>query len=76
MVLRAFRPRVPRFGCSRSRQRVGGALELLGSAQVESSLAERGLVGAAREFGNRGYEFDGAEAGALFAEPPPAVVHR
>jgi len=75
MVLRAFRPRVPRFGCSRSRQRVAAALEILASAQVESSLAERGLVGAARELGNRGHEFDGAETGASFAEPPAAVVH-
>src|SRR5947208_1538332 len=40
--VRAFRARSPRFGCSCSRQRVAGALRLLGRAEVESILAERG----------------------------------
>ncbi len=37
--VRAFRARTPRFACSCSRQRVAGALQLLGSAEVESILA-------------------------------------
>jgi molecular chaperone Hsp33 len=73
--VRAFRARTPHFGCSCSRQRVAGALRLLGSAEVESILAERGSVGVDCEFCNRRYEFDPAEARALFAAPPAAVVH-
>jgi molecular chaperone Hsp33 len=73
--VRAFRARTPRFGCSCSRQRVAGALRLLGSGEVESILAERGGVGVDCEFCNRRYEFDPAEARALFAAPPAAVAH-
>lgn len=73
--VRAFRPRAPRFGCSCSRQRVAAALKLLGSAEVESILAERGSVGVDCEFCNRRYELDAAEARALFAAPPAAVMH-
>ena len=65
--VRAFRARTPRFGCSCSRQRVAGALKLLGSAEIESILAERGAVGVDCEFCNRRYEFDAGEARALFA---------
>jgi molecular chaperone Hsp33 len=71
--VRAFRPRTPRFGCSCSRQRVAAALKLLGSAEVESILAERGTVGVDCEFCNRRYELDAAEARGLFAAP--AAVH-
>jgi molecular chaperone Hsp33 len=73
--VRAFRPRVPRFGCSCSRQRVAAALKLLGSTEVESILAERGFVGVDCEFCNRRYQFDAAEARALFAAPPAALTH-
>jgi molecular chaperone Hsp33 len=73
--VRAFRARNPRFGCSCSRQRVAGALRLLGSGEVESILAERGGVGVDCEFCNRRYEFDAAEARALFEAPPAAVAH-
>jgi molecular chaperone Hsp33 len=73
--VRAFRPRSPRFDCSCSRQRVAGALKLLGSAEVESILAERGSVGVDCEFCNRRYQFDAQEARALFAASPTAVAH-
>jgi molecular chaperone Hsp33 len=73
--VRAFRARSPRFGCSCSRQRVAGALKLLGSAEVEAILAERGTVGVDCEFCNRRYEFDAGEARALFVAPPAAAVH-
>jgi molecular chaperone Hsp33 len=71
--VRAFKARTPRFGCSCSRQRVAGALQLLGSAEIEGILAERGTVGVDCEFCNRRYEFDPGEARALFATPPAAV---
>ena len=73
--VRAFRPRSPRFDCSCSRQRVAAALKLLGSAEVDSILAERGSVGVDCEFCNRRYEFDPQEARALFDAPPTAVAH-
>ena len=73
--VRAFRPRSPRFDCSCSRQRVAAALKLLGSAEVDSILAERGSGGVDCEFCNRRYEFDPQEARALFDAPPTAVAH-
>jgi len=72
--VRAFRPCRPRFACSCSRQRVEAALRLLGTAEVESILAERGMVGVDCEFCNRRYEFAAAEARALFAAADP-VAH-
>lgn len=74
--VRAFRPRSPRFDCSCSRQRVAAALKLLGSAEVESILAERGSVGVDCEFCNRRYEFDPQQARGLFAALPTAVAHQ
>src|SRR5438477_844657 len=63
--LRVFRPRRPRFGCPCSRERVEAALRLLGNAEVESILAERGIVGVDCEFCNRRYEVAADEARAL-----------
>jgi molecular chaperone Hsp33 len=73
--VRAFRPRQPRFGCSCSRERVAAALRIIGSAEVESILAERETVGVDCEFCNRRYEFAAAEARKLFSAPPAAAVH-
>jgi len=72
--VRAFPFRSPRFGCACSRQRVAAALRILGIAEVESILAERGSVAVDCEFCNRRYEFDPVEARALFTTQP-AVVH-
>jgi molecular chaperone Hsp33 len=74
--VRAFRPRSPRFDCSCSRQRVAAALKLLGSAEVDSILAERGAVGVDCEFCNRRYEFDPQEARALFDARSTAGAHQ
>ena len=74
--VRAFRPRSPRFECSCSRERVGAALKLLGSAEVDSILAECGSVGVDCEFCNRRYEFDPQEARALFAASPTALLQQ
>jgi molecular chaperone Hsp33 len=71
--VRAFRARTPRFGCSCTRERVAGALKMLGRAEVESILAELGPVGVNCEFCNRRYDFDADEARALFAAPASAV---
>jgi len=74
--VRAFRARVPRFACSCTRERVAGALKMLGSAEVESILAEQGSIGVNCEFCNRRYDFDAIAARALFAEPRAAVAHQ
>jgi molecular chaperone Hsp33 len=73
--VRAFRPRTPHAACSCSRERVAGALKLLGIEEVESILVERGAIGVDCEFCNRRYEFSAVEARALFAPPRAAAVH-
>ena len=62
-----FAPRAARFHCDCSQERVGNALRMLGRAEVESILAEQGMVGVTCEFCNRRYSFVAADALALFA---------
>jgi molecular chaperone Hsp33 len=71
--VRAFRPRTPHAGCSCSRERVAGALKLIGLDEVESILVEQGAIGVNCEFCNRRYEFGPAEARALFAPRAAAI---
>ena len=73
--LRAFSPRHPRFACSCSRERVAGALKMVGRAEIESILAEQAVVGVNCEFCNQRYELDAAEALALFDTSPPAAAY-
>lgn len=84
--VRLFAPRPARFACSCSEERVANALRLIGRAEVESILAEQGIVGVTCEFCNRGYTFVAADARALFASdraaaakpggaPPDAIRH-
>ena len=82
--LRLFRPRPVRFACSCSAERVANALRMIGRTEVESILAEQGLIGVTCEFCNRSYTFVADEARALFAadsvsaaargSPPPDPV--
>jgi molecular chaperone Hsp33 len=65
--LRLFRPRAARFACSCSPERVANALRMIGRTEVESILAEQGLIGVTCEFCNRSYTFVAEEARALFA---------
>jgi len=83
--VRLFEPQSVRFACSCSEERIAGALRLLGRAEVESILAEQGMVGATCEFCNHHYTFVAADARALFdcdygggtrpLAPPAAVAH-
>jgi molecular chaperone Hsp33 len=84
--LRLFRPRPARFACSCSSERVANALRMIGRTEVESILAEQGLIGVTCEFCNRSYTFVADEARALFAAdraapaahdalPPDSVRH-
>lgn len=65
--IRVFKPRPVGFHCTCSRDRVKSMLSMLGRAEVESILAERGQVEVNCEFCNQRYSFDGNEAAALFA---------
>jgi molecular chaperone Hsp33 len=65
--VRLFAPRATRFRCSCSEERVANTLRLLGRAEIESILAEQGLVGVTCEFCNRRYTFVAEDARALFA---------
>ena len=79
--VRLFTPRATRFRCSCSEERVANTLRMLGRAEIESILAEQGLVGVTCEFCNRRYTFVAEDARALFsggsapvAGPPPDAV--
>jgi molecular chaperone Hsp33 len=66
--LRVFKPAIPRFACSCSRERVEVALRIAGRDEVEAALLSDGLVEVKCEFCGRAYRFDPGEARALFAD--------
>ena len=65
--IRLFAARAARFGCSCSEERVANALRLIGRVEVDSILAEQGLIGITCEFCNKQYTFVAEDARALFA---------
>ncbi|MDQ3058770.1 MAG: Hsp33 family molecular chaperone HslO [Pseudomonadota bacterium] len=71
-----FEPLKPRFACSCSRERVSNMLRGLGTAEIESIIAERGKVDVACEFCGAQYDFDPVDAAQIFTQPihqlPPA----
>jgi len=66
--IRLFAARATRFACRCSESRVERALRLLGRAEIETLLAERGNVEVTCEFCNRTYALDPASARALFSD--------
>ena len=70
-----FEPLTPSFACNCSRERVGNMLRGLGTAEIESIIAERGQVDVACEFCGAQYEFDPVDAAQIFThpvqQPPP-----
>ena len=56
----------PRFACSCSRERVGRMIRSLGTAEVESILAEQGQVEVGCDFCGAQYRFDPVDAAGLF----------
>lgn len=72
--IRVFKPRPVQFRCTCSRERVTSMLHMLGRAEVESIVAERGEVEVNCEFCNQRYRFDGGEAATLFATTTPAAA--
>ena len=58
----------PRFACSCSRDRVGAMLKGLGRAEIDSIVAERGMVEIGCEFCGRKYQFGAEDLFALTAK--------
>jgi molecular chaperone Hsp33 len=70
-----FEPLAPSFACSCSRERVSNMLRGLGTEEIESIIAERGMVDVACEFCGAQYAFDPVDAAQIFThqiqQPPP-----
>jgi molecular chaperone Hsp33 len=66
--IRVMKRRPLRFHCGCSNERVSNALRMLGRAEIESILAEQGMVGVTCEFCGRRYSFAAADALSLFAQ--------
>jgi molecular chaperone Hsp33 len=66
------------FRCPCSRERVADMLRNLGRAELESVLAEEGVIEVRCEFCNAGYRFDAVDAEQLFTqgEQPPGTRTR
>ena len=64
-----FEPLTPSFACSCSRERVSNMLRGLGTAEIESIIAERGTVDVACEFCGAQYGFDPVDAAQIFTQP-------
>ncbi len=71
--LHAFDDRACRFECSCSRGKVAAMLQMLGRAEVESIVAERGDVEVHCDFCNQGYRFDAVDCAKLFIAPESAA---
>lgn len=71
--LRLFQPQAVVFHCNCSRQSVGNMLKMLGRAEIDGILEERGSIEIHCEFCNRRYEFDSVDAAQLFTETIPAT---
>lgn len=65
--IRLFDSAPVHFGCSCSRERVAGALRMLGYAEVKAILKETGTIEADCEFCNRRYVLDAVDAEQIFA---------
>ena len=66
--IRVMKGRPLRFHCDCSSERVSNALRMLGRAEIESILAEQGMIGVKCEFCGRSYSLGAADALALFAQ--------
>ena len=72
--IRLFDAHPVAFRCTCSHERVASMLCMLGRAEVESIVAERGEVEVNCEFCNQRYQFDGAAAAAVFAARAPVAT--
>jgi len=80
--VRSFPPRPIRFACRCSRKKVADVLRMLGEEEVESILAEQGVVETACDFCAKTYRFDPVDCRQVFstdllsdATRPPSSGH-
>ena len=66
-TVRMFESTIPAFGCSCSREKVGGMLRMLGREEIDGVLEERGKIEVGCEFCNTRYEFDKIDVAQVFA---------
>ena len=65
--VRVFKPRILKFNCSCSRERVAGMLKTLGEAEVAATLNDCHPIEIRCEYCDRVYQFDAVDAAQLFA---------
>ena len=70
--LHSFDARSPRFACTCSREKVASMLRMLGRDEIESIVAEKGVVGVRCDFCNTPYDFDAVDSAELFVSEPIA----
>ena len=68
-TLLAFEPQPVRWYCPCNRQRIVSMLRMLGAAEIDSILAERGGVEVLCDFCGKPYYFDAVDCAGLFAQP-------
>jgi len=76
--VRLFESQPVFFRCTCSNERVSGMLQALGREEVNSILAEQGVVEVRCDFCNRAYEFDRVDVARIFATsvaPGGGAVH-
>jgi len=66
--IRVFNSSQVQFGCSCSLERVSGMLLSLGQVEILTLIQERGSVEVKCEYCGKNYEFDAANAAALFSK--------
>lgn len=66
--IRLFEAQRVTFFCSCSRENVAAMLQMLGSEEMNSILAERDSIEVYCEFCNQRYEFDKVDAGIIFVD--------
>jgi molecular chaperone Hsp33 len=66
-TIRVFDPRNPTFYCSCSREKVGNMLKMLGRVEVDTAVAELGMLAIDCDFCGQHYEFDAVDCVQLFA---------
>ena len=64
--VRSFSPRSIRFACSCSRNKVADILRMLGEKEVQSILAEQGIVETICDFCAKPYRFDSVDCQQVF----------
>lgn len=74
--VRLFEQKPTQFHCSCSKTKVGSMLRMLGSAEVNSILAEQGKIDVNCDFCNKHYAFDSIDAATLFANEAALIASK